>query len=191
MLCVCPSVSVSVWEGGDKWLREVTGKHGSKFLPFSGPSVGYWIFLLESLGNGRFGPNPSREVTGGHGSKFLPFGIWPIKFLLCDYWDMAGLGQSRSVGVRNKIVCKGMRSNTEEGGAKGCKARRSLPKVLQMFWVVFIRDCKRTFGVITRWWPLPRHFSAKTKKIRAKGWLSSPLLRWCFSKAILIIFDVI
>ena len=39
-----------------------------------------------------------------------------------------------SVGVRNKIVCKGMRSDTEEGGAKGCKARRSLPKVLQMVW---------------------------------------------------------
>ena len=27
-----------------------------------------------------------------------------------------------------------MRSYTEEGGAKGCKARRSLPKVLQMVW---------------------------------------------------------
>ena len=27
-----------------------------------------------------------------------------------------------------------MRSDTEEGGVKGCKARRSLPKVLQMVW---------------------------------------------------------
>ena len=42
--------------------------------------------------------------------------------------------RAASVGVRNKIVCKGMRSDTEEGGAKGCKARRSLPKVLQMVW---------------------------------------------------------
>ena len=41
MTCVCLSVSVSlsVWEGGDSWLREVTGKHGSSFLPFSGPGV--------------------------------------------------------------------------------------------------------------------------------------------------------
>ena len=33
------SVSVSVWEGSDSWLREVTGKHGSSFLPSSGPGV--------------------------------------------------------------------------------------------------------------------------------------------------------
>ena len=37
---VCVYV-VSVWEGGYSWLREVTGRHGSNFLPFSGPSVGY------------------------------------------------------------------------------------------------------------------------------------------------------
>ena len=36
-VCLSVSVSVSVWEGGDSWLREVTGKHGSKFLPFGGP----------------------------------------------------------------------------------------------------------------------------------------------------------
>ena len=42
--------------------------------------------------------------------------------------------RAASVGVRNKIVCKGMRSDTAEGGAKGCKARRSLPKVLPMVW---------------------------------------------------------
>ena len=40
-VCLSVSVSVSVWEGGGSWLREVTGKHGSNFLPFSGPSVGY------------------------------------------------------------------------------------------------------------------------------------------------------
>ena len=77
LLCLCLSVSmsvsmsVSVCEGGCSWLREVTRRHGSNVLPFSGPSVGYCISLPGSLGNGRFGPNPSR---GGHGSKFLPFG---------------------------------------------------------------------------------------------------------------------
>ena len=34
------------------------------------------------------------------------------------------------VGVRNKRVCKGMRSDTEEGVVKGCKARITIPKVL-------------------------------------------------------------
>ena len=195
-------MSVSVLEGGDSWLREVTGKHGSNFLPFSGPSVGYWISLLGSLGNGGFGPNPSREVTGGHGrsreqisaiwrplSRLLSFssviiGTWP--FWAKSWpgghgrsWEVTGYGRLRrrkteesggTAGkrfekneriwriivkisgkteenggtpklngeqrllVRNKIVCKGMRSDTEEGGAKGCKARRSLPKVLQMVW---------------------------------------------------------
>ena len=38
-VCLSVSVSVSVWEGGDSWLREVTGKHGSSFLPSSGPGV--------------------------------------------------------------------------------------------------------------------------------------------------------
>ena len=27
-------------EGDDSWLRKVTVKHGSSFVPFSGPSVG-------------------------------------------------------------------------------------------------------------------------------------------------------
>ena len=39
--------------------------------PFCGPSAGYWISLLGSLGNGRSWPNPGREPFG---SKFLPFG---------------------------------------------------------------------------------------------------------------------
>ena len=59
------SVSVSVWEGGCSWLREVMGKHGSNFLTFSGPSFGYLISLQGSLGDGHIGPNPCREVTGG------------------------------------------------------------------------------------------------------------------------------
>ena len=43
LLCLCLSVSmsVSVWEGRYSLLREVRGRHGSNFLPFSGPSVGY------------------------------------------------------------------------------------------------------------------------------------------------------
>ena len=40
-VCLSVSVSVFVWEGGGSWLCEVTGKRGSNFLPFSGPSVGY------------------------------------------------------------------------------------------------------------------------------------------------------
>ena len=42
--------------------------------------------------------------------------------------------RAASVRVRNKIVCQGMRSDTEEGGAKGCNAKRSFPKVLQIVW---------------------------------------------------------
>ena len=86
---------MSVWEGGDSWLREVT-------VPFSGPSVGYWISLLGSLGNGRFGPNPSREVTGGHGRSREVTGANfchlaapqpPIEFLFWDHCKTAVLGQ--------------------------------------------------------------------------------------------------
>ena len=32
----------------------------------------------------------------------------------------------RTVGVRSKIVCKGMRSDAEEGVAKGCKKWRKM-----------------------------------------------------------------
>ena len=83
---------VSVWEGGDSWLREVTGRHGSNFLPFSGPSVGYWISFLGSLGNGRFGPNPSRGVTGANFCHLAAPGP-PIEFLFWDHWETAVWGQ--------------------------------------------------------------------------------------------------
>ena len=72
--------------------------------------------------------------------------------------------RAASVGVRNKIVCKGMRSDTEEGGSKGCKARRSLPKVLQMVWA----------SVHTA---LPRHFSGETKRFGLRAGFRPPLLR--------------
>ena len=145
---------VSVWEGGDSWLREVTGRHGSNFLPFSGPSVGYWISFLGSLGNGRFRPNPSREVTRAnfcHLAAPQP----PTEFLFWDHWETAFWGQilagrsrevmggynmeenggnwrnseaqrrAASVGVRNKIVCKGMRSDTGRGEGLQSKQKSS------------------------------------------------------------------
>ena len=73
LLCLCLSVSmsVSVWEGGCSWLCEVTGRHGSNFLPFSGPSVGYIEFLFwdhwEMAVLGQILAGRSREVTGGYG----------------------------------------------------------------------------------------------------------------------------
>ena len=80
LLCLClfVSMSVSVWEGGCSWLREVTGRRRSNFLPFSGPSVGYIEFLFwdhwGTAVSGQILAGRSRKVTGGHGSKFLPFG---------------------------------------------------------------------------------------------------------------------
>ena len=73
LLCLCLSVSmsVSVWEGGCSWLCEVTGRRGSNFLPFSGPSVGYIEFLFwdhwETAVLGQILAGRSREVTGGYG----------------------------------------------------------------------------------------------------------------------------
>ena len=69
MLCVClsVSVSVSVWEGGDSWLREVTGKHGSNFRPFGRLIIEFLFWdhgetaVLIQILAGR-----SREVTGAN-----------------------------------------------------------------------------------------------------------------------------
>ena len=78
VLCVCLFVSVAVWEGGDSWLRESMGTHGSNFLPFSGPSVGYIEFLfwdhwgtgvLGQILAGRRARVRSREVMGGKRRK--------------------------------------------------------------------------------------------------------------------------
>ena len=134
-LCLCLSVSMSdsVWEGGYICLREVTGKHGSNFLPFSGPSVGYWISLLGSLGNGRFGPNPSREVTGGHGSEFLPFG-GP---LAADWISLLGsLGNGRFGPNPGRELTGGhggherLREVTGTEGENGGKWRNGRKKIL-------------------------------------------------------------
>ena len=46
------------------------------------------------------------------------------------------------IGVRNKRVCKGMRSDTEEGVVKDCKARITIPKVLQMVRKVWSVECR-------------------------------------------------
>ena len=44
--------------------------------------------------------------------------------------------RAASIGVRNKLVCKGMRSDTEEGVARGYKARINLPRppIEFLFW---------------------------------------------------------
>ena len=36
--------------------------------------------------------------------------------------------RAASVGVRNKIVCKGMRSDTEEGGGEGLQSKEKSSK---------------------------------------------------------------
>ena len=38
-------------------------------------------------------------------------------------------GEQRPLGFGSKTVCKGMRSDAEEGVAKGCRARTSVKKV--------------------------------------------------------------
>ena len=62
--CKWQQVAAQVAASGCKWLQVAA-------RPFCGPSAGYWISLLGSLGNGRSWPNPGREPFG---SKFLPFG---------------------------------------------------------------------------------------------------------------------
>ena len=57
--------------------------------------------------------------------------------------------RAASVGVRNKIVCKGMRSYLEEGGGRRvAKQGEVFQRCCRWFGLLFIRDCKRTFGVI-------------------------------------------
>ena len=65
LLCLCLSVSMSSLYG-----REVT----VGYARLRGGMGATFCHLAGSLGNDRFGPNPSREVTEGHRSKFLPFG---------------------------------------------------------------------------------------------------------------------
>ena len=99
LLCLCLSVSmsVSVWEGGCSWLREVAGRRGSNFLPFSGPSVGYIEFLFwdhwETAVLGQILAGRSREVTG---AKFchLVAPRPPIEFLFWDHWETAVVGKN-------------------------------------------------------------------------------------------------
>ena len=111
LLCLCLSVSmsvsmsVSVCEGGCSWLREVTRRHGSNVLPFSGPSVGYCISLPGSLGNGRFGPNPSREVTGANFCHLAAprFGPNPGREVIGGYGKLRAVMGGYGGGKRRKV----------------------------------------------------------------------------------------
>ena len=124
-LCLSVSMSVSVWEGGCSWLREVTGRRGSNFLPFSGPSVGYIEFLFwdhwETAVLGQILAGRSREVTGAnfcHLAAPRP----PIEFLFWDHWETAVLGQI--LAGRSREVTGGY------GGRNGGKWRNGRKKVL-------------------------------------------------------------
>ena len=95
--------------GGYGRLREVTEEENG----------GKWRNGRKKVGKKREKMKENREKQGENG------GTWR---------NSEAQRRAASVGARNKIVCRGMRSDTEEGGAKGCKARRSLPNVLQMVW---------------------------------------------------------
>ena len=98
--------------GGHGRLREVTGGYGGgkRRKVEEGQEIG-WKKTKENEGKS--------SKQGENGGKWR---------------SSEAQRRAASVGVRGKIACEGMRSDTEEGGAKGCKARRSLPKVLQMVW---------------------------------------------------------
>ena len=66
-------------------------------------------------------------MTGKEGKSLKTGGKWKWR-------NSEAQRRAASVGVRNRRVCKGMRSDTEEGVAKGCKARITIPKVLQKVW---------------------------------------------------------
>ena len=101
--------------GGYGRLREVTGGYGGG----KRRKGGKWRNGRKNVGKKREKMKENREKQGENG------GTWR---------NSEAQRRAASVGARNKIVCRGMRSDTEEGGAKGCKARRSLPNVLQMVW---------------------------------------------------------
>ena len=72
------------------------GKHGSNFLPFSGPSVGYIEFLFwdhwETAVLSQILAGRSQEVTGANFCQ-LAAPLPPIEFLFWDHWEKAVLGQ--------------------------------------------------------------------------------------------------
>ena len=139
LLCLCLSVSmsVSVWEGGCSWLCEVTGRRGSNFLPFSGPSVGYIEFLFwdhwETAVLGQILAGRSREVTGANFCHLVAPRP-PIEFLFWDHWETAVLGQilagrSREVTEGYGRLRREKRRKVEERQEKG---RRKPKKTTEM-----------------------------------------------------------
>ena len=77
-----------------------------------------------------------------------------------------------------------------KGGRRVAKQGEVFQRCCRWFGLLFIRDCKRTFGVITSIMAATTTFLCGNKKIRAKGWLSSPLLRsFDLFQAILCLLD--
>ena len=62
-------------------------------------------------------------------------------------------------------------------GRRVAKQGEVFQRCCRWFGLLFTRDWKRTFGVITSIIAATTTFLCGNKKIRAKGWLSSPLLR--------------
>ena len=61
-----------------------------------------------------------------------------------------------------------------KGGRRVAKQGEVFQRCCRWFGLLFIRDCKKTFGVITSIMAATTTFLCGNKKIRAKGWLSSP-----------------
>ena len=67
-----------------------------------------------------------------------------------------------------------------KGGRRVAKQGEVFQRCCRWFGLLFIRDCKKTFGVITSIMAATTTFLCGNKKIRAKDWLSSPLLRYIY-----------
>jgi len=78
------------------------------------------------LGNGLLGPNPGWEVTGGHGRSREVMGGYNMEENGGKWRNSEAQRRAASVGVRNKIVCKGMRSDT--GGGEGLQSKQKSSK---------------------------------------------------------------
>ena len=133
--------------------REVTGANFC-YLAAPRPPIEFLFWdHWETAVLGQILPGRSREVGGYGGGKRRKVEEWqekgsrrkPKKMKDNCYKHGENGGKWRnseaqrraaSVGVRNKLVCKGMRSDTEEGVAEGYKARINLPRppIEFLFW---------------------------------------------------------
>ena len=76
-----------------------------------------------------------------------------------------------------------------KGGRRVAKQGEVFQRCCRWFGFLFIRDCKRTFGVIASIMAYATTtFLCGNTKIRARGWLSSPLLRSISLLRALILF---